>query len=323
MRSGGSAARPHARTMISVSSFGAPSASPSRPPPLFFLALSPLLLAAHLPIAMAFVSATASAFSTFLISVPSAARAGAGAGSCPQPGRAILAPLHAAKGSNSEPVVLESKVKGKKKKGSGAGNLPGALDVEIREAQEYLDSDEQEPVPENFPFEILDEEGMSVVILKRDYKDEKIEVIVSMPNLEGGPEFDDEEGEGNGESAGKDDEEEQDDDESAGDSSISLKVVVSKASDPKLEFTCTAFREEITIDDMLIVEKTDEDGEKFPYEGPEFTELPVNVQKGLFKYLEQRGITLSATNFMHDYMVSKQAQEYIRWMRKLKDFVKE
>ena len=99
---------------------------------------------------------------------------------------------------------------------------------------------------------------MSVVILKRDYKDEKIEVVVSMPNLEGGPEFDDEDGEGDG--------------ESAGDSSISLKVVVSKASGPKLEFTCTAFREEITIDDMLIVEKADDDGEeKFPYEGPEFT----------------------------------------------------
>jgi hypothetical protein len=32
---------------------------------------------------------------------------------------------------------------------------------------------------------------MSVVILKRDYKDEKIDVTVSMPNLEGGPEFDD------------------------------------------------------------------------------------------------------------------------------------
>lgn len=112
-----------------------------------------------------------------------------------------------------------------------------------------------------------------MVILKRDYKDEKIEVIVSMPNLEGGPEFDDEDGEGDGESAAKGDEEEDDDeDENAGDSSISLKVVVSKASGPKLEFTCTAFREEITIDDMLIVEKAEGDGEeKFPYEGPEFT----------------------------------------------------
>jgi complement component 1 Q subcomponent-binding protein, mitochondrial len=111
---------------------------------------------------------------------------------------------------------------------------------------------------------------MSVVILKRDYKDEKIEVIVSMPNLEGGPEFDDEDGEDDVENAGKDDEEE--DDESAGDSSISLKVVVSKGSGPKLEFTCTAFHEEITIDDMLMVEKTVVEGEeKFPYEGPEFT----------------------------------------------------
>ena len=130
----------------------------------------------------------------------------------------------------------------------------------------------QEPVPDNFPFEIIDEDGMSVVILRRDYKDEKIEVTVSMPNLEGGPEFDDEDGEGDGESSAKDDEEAEEDDESAGDSSISLKVVVSKDSGPKLEFTCTAFREEITIDDMLIVERTDDDGEeKFPYEGPEFT----------------------------------------------------
>jgi predicted transcriptional regulator len=52
-------------------------------------------------------------------------------------------------------------------------------------------------------------------------------------------------------------------------------------------------------------------------------ELPVNVQKGLFKFMEQRGITLSATNYMHDYMVTKQNQEYVRWMRKLKDFVKQ
>jgi complement component 1 Q subcomponent-binding protein, mitochondrial len=36
------------------------------------------------------------------------------------------------------------------------------------------------------------------------------------------------------------------------------------------------------------------------------TELPVNVQKGLFKFLEQRGVALSATNYMHDYMVTKQ-----------------
>ncbi|CAO2174579.1 unnamed protein product, partial [Urochloa humidicola] len=276
---------------------------------------------AHLDTAMAFASATAPASASIFISVPSSVRPRA----CPQSRRLLLAPLHAAKGAKSVPVevVLDSKVKSKKKKGSGAGNLPGALEVEIREAQEYLDSDEQEPVPENFPFEILDEEGMSVVILKRDFKDEKIEVIVSMPNLEGGPEFDDEDGEDDGESAGKDNDEEEED-ESAGESSVSLKVVVSKASGPKLEFTCTAFRKEITIDDMLIVENTNDDGEeKFPYEGPEFTELPVNVQKGLFKYLEQRGVTLSATNYMHDYMVTKQAQEYIRWMTKLKDFVKQ
>jgi len=91
---------------------------------------------------MAFVSATAAAPATLFLSVLSAPQ-GAGACVLPQRRQPFLAPLHAAKGPNSAPVVLESKAKGKKKKGSGAGNLAGALDVEIREAQEYLDSDEQ------------------------------------------------------------------------------------------------------------------------------------------------------------------------------------
>lgn len=98
----------------------------------------------HLDTAMAFVSTTAAASpATLFLSVLSAPR-GPGACVCPQRRQQpFSAPLHAAKGPNSAPVVLESKAKGKKKKGSGAGNLPGALDIEIREAQEYLDSDQQ------------------------------------------------------------------------------------------------------------------------------------------------------------------------------------
>ncbi|EAZ10502.1 hypothetical protein OsJ_00335 [Oryza sativa Japonica Group] len=286
---------------------------------------------------MAFVSAAAAATAAaaFLPGVSSASRAGTPLLSLQrQPLAGSLRAAAQGSSASSGQVVMESKVKAKKKKGSGAGNLPGAIDAEDqggaglpRHRRAGVTSsckiDMLEPVPENFPFEILDEEGMSVVILKRDYKDEKIEVIVSMPNLEGGPEFDDEEAEGEGKNASKDDEDEEED-ESAGDSSVSLKVTVSKGSGPKLEFTCTAFREEITIDDMLIVENAATEGdEKFPYEGPEFTELPVNVQKGLFKYLEQRGITLPTTNYMHDYMVTKQTKEYVGWMTKLKDFVRQ
>lgn len=204
--------------------------------------------------------------------------------------------------------------------GSGGGGLPAAIDLEIREAEAYLATDGEEPAPDNFPFEIVDEEGMSVVILKREYKDEKIEVIVSMPNMEGDPEFDEEDDEADGDAAANDDDE--DDDEGDEDSSLSMKVIVSKGSSPKLEFTCTAFREEITIDDMMIAEETESKEEKFPFEGPEFTELPVNVQKGLFKFLELRGVTLTTTNFMHDYMVTKQTKEYVRWMTKLKDLVR-
>ena len=124
---------------------------------------------------------------------------------------------------------------------------------------------------------------MNAITLKRTYHGEQIEVLAQMPSLVTGDEpdcdrADEDKGapfvvtisKGDGpvvQLSFTDDEE-----ESAGDSSISLKVVVSKDSGRKLEFTCTAFREEITIDDMLIVEKADDDGEeKFPYEGPEFT----------------------------------------------------
>ncbi|GJN37510.1 hypothetical protein PR202_gb26478 [Eleusine coracana subsp. coracana] len=91
---------------------------------------------------MALVSATASPASLHL-SIASGAVGGAGTCSLPQLRRPLAAPLRAAKGANSTPVVLESKVKGKKKKGSGAGNLAGALDLEIKDALGYLDSDEQ------------------------------------------------------------------------------------------------------------------------------------------------------------------------------------
>ncbi|KAE8788924.1 mitochondrial glycoprotein [Hordeum vulgare] len=265
-----------------------------------------------------FVSASASSSTAgaLLRRAPRVPRGGL-AGAWASPARRPLRAAAAQGSANSAPVMMESKVKKRNKKGGGAGGLPAAIDLEIREAEQYLATDGQEPTPEDFPFEMVDEEGMSVVILKRDYKDEKIEVIVSMPNMEGDPEFD-EDDEADGEDAAKDDD---DEDEGGEDSSLAMKVIVSKGSGPNLEFTCTAFREEITIDDMMIAEKTEPDAEKFPFEGPEFTELPPNVQKGLFKFLEVRGVTLTTTNFMHDYMITKQTKEYVRWMTKLKGLV--
>ncbi|KAM0844005.1 hypothetical protein ACQ4PT_057335 [Festuca glaucescens] len=265
-----------------------------------------------------FVSTSSTAALALIRSAPSAPIMGPWAA---QVRRSLLAPpLRAAAPANGSTVkMMESKFKKKSKKGAGGGGLPAAIDLEIREAEEYLATDVQEPTPDDFPFEIVDEEGMSVVVLKKDYKDEKIEVIVSMPNMDAEPEFD-EDDEDDDEDAAKDDD---DEDEGSEDSSLSMKVVVSKGTGPKLEFTCTAFREEITIDEMLISEKAESDEEKFPFEGPEFTELPPNVQKGLFKFLELRGVTLKTTNFMHDYMVTKQTKEYVRWMTKLKDLVRQ
>jgi complement component 1 Q subcomponent-binding protein len=99
---------------------------------------------------MAFVSAAAAAAAAattaaaFLPGVSSASRAGTPLLSLQrQPLAGSLRAAAQGSSASSGQVVMESKVKAKKKKGSGAGNLPGAIDAEIREAQDYLAIDEQ------------------------------------------------------------------------------------------------------------------------------------------------------------------------------------
>ncbi|CAA0809396.1 Mitochondrial glycoprotein family protein [Striga hermonthica] len=180
------------------------------------------------------------------------------------------------------------------------------IEYEVKCAEESEAGNEPEEVPADFPFKIEDHPGQQTVTLSRDYQGEKVTVEVHTPDLTGN----------------EDDDEDDDDDEeeSASGPNIPLVVRISKKSGPALEFSCTAYSDEIVID-SLAVKDPEVDEEQIAYEGPDFADLDENLQKAFHKYLEIRGIKAKTTNFLVDYMTNKDAREYTEWLKNLQKFV--
>ncbi|THU72995.1 hypothetical protein C4D60_Mb04t18130 [Musa balbisiana] len=200
------------------------------------------------------------------------------------------------------------------KKPATDADLLRVIESEIKCAEETDDHDRVEEVPDGFPFEIQDEKGMNTVTLKRSFQGENIEVIVSMPSLVTGEEPDHDR-------VGDDDIEDGDQEEKPGQSSVPLTVNISKGNGPSLEFSCTAYADEVTIDSMSVRENKESDDEMLAYEGPDFNDLDENLQKAFYKYLEIRGISPMTTNFLHEYMINKDSREYLWWLKNLKQFI--
>ncbi|GJN05837.1 hypothetical protein PR202_ga23505 [Eleusine coracana subsp. coracana] len=201
--------------------------------------------------------------------------------------------------------------------------LLSVIDSEIKYARDCDDHDRVEQIPENFPFKIIDEKGMNAITLTRTYQGEQIEVIVHMPSLVSGEEPDhDNDGENDDDKEG--DSNQEDEGEKPSHSSIPLTVTISKADGPTLEFTCTAYPDEVIIDSLSVTQKSgDDEKDLIAYEGPEFNDLDENLQKAFHKYLELRGISPMTTNFLHEYMINKDSREYLLWLMKLKEFFKQ
>ncbi|XVF83753.1 hypothetical protein PTKIN_Ptkin16aG0517600 [Pterospermum kingtungense] len=194
------------------------------------------------------------------------------------------------------------------KKPSSDESLIRVIESEIQCAEESDEHDQVEEAPSGFPFEIEDTPGLQTVTLRREYDGELITVTVHMPDLVTG-----EEQEG--------DEDYEDDSEKPTRSNIPLVVNISKKDSPSLEFSCTAFPDEITIDSLSVRNPDSED--QLAYEGPDFHDLDENLQKAFHKFLEIRGIKPSTTNYLHEYMINKDSREYLQWLKNLKKFVEE
>jgi len=120
-------------------------------------------------------------------------------------------------------------------------------------------SKQVEEIPDNFPFKISDEKGTNVVTLKRTYQGEQIEVVAHMPSLVTGDEPDhDRDGEDEGDDKEGDDNEE-DEGQKPEQSSVPLTVTISKGDGPVLEFTCTAYPDEVLIDSLSVTQPSGDD----------------------------------------------------------------
>ncbi|XP_042507320.1 uncharacterized protein At2g39795, mitochondrial-like [Macadamia integrifolia] len=190
-------------------------------------------------------------------------------------------------------------------------NLKRVLETEIECAEETEDLPQGGFLPDGFPFEIIDNPGEHTIILKRQFAGDNIEVEVHMPEMAGEGEEDEDE---------DDDDDKDDNNEASGQTYISLIVNISKGEGPRLEFCCSACPDEITIDSMLM-KSPDVSSNEMAYEGPDFSDLDENLQKEFYKYLEDRGIKSSMTNFLQEYMISKDNREYKGWLKNMKDFI--
>ncbi|KAF8084863.1 hypothetical protein N665_0696s0018 [Sinapis alba] len=190
------------------------------------------------------------------------------------------------------------------------------IDSEIKDAFEADMQDEEETTGAgDFPFKIEDNPGHRTVTLTREYNGEQIKVEVSMP----GPMDEHEDG--------MDDNEDGDGrNKKANETSIPLVVTVTKKSGLNLEFSCTAFPDEIVIDGLSVnhpEKSSSEEEEQLTYDGPDFQELDENMRKSFHKFLEARGIKPSNTDFMYEYMMKKDSREYLLWLKNLKNFIQE
>ncbi|KAM3197794.1 hypothetical protein ACQJBY_073088 [Aegilops geniculata] len=230
-------------------------------------------------------------------------------------GAALLRPLAAAAAARPMPFSSATALKP-----SSDDELLRIVKAEIKFAEDCDDHDRQvEEIPDSFPFKITDNKGLNDITLTRTYQGEKIEVLVSMPNLVTGdePEHDQDEDD-------KEKDDDQDDGEKPPKSSLPLTVTITKSDGPSLEFTCTAYPDEILIDTLSVKQPSEKLEEDYiAYEGPDFNDLDENLQRAFHKYLELRGITPMTTNFLHEYMINKDSREYLFWLNKLKDFVKQ
>ncbi|KFK35119.1 hypothetical protein AALP_AA5G238500 [Arabis alpina] len=189
------------------------------------------------------------------------------------------------------------------------------IDSEINDSFEADDPDLVEEIVDssNFPFKIEDKPGHRSVTLTREYNGEQIKVEVSMPGLAMEENEDD-----------IDDNEDGDvRNEKSNETSIPLVVTVTKKSGLSLEFSCTAYPDEIVIDGLSVKHPERSSEEQLTYDGPDFEELDENMRKSFHKFLETRGIKASATDFLYEYMMKKDSREYLLWLKNLKNFIQE
>ncbi|WVZ81175.1 hypothetical protein U9M48_028586 [Paspalum notatum var. saurae] len=202
---------------------------------------------------------------------------------------------------------LASQSQASSTKASADENLRRVIESEIEcvVQSEQSTADKHIDLPDNFPFEVVDNPGDQSITLKREFAGETIQAAVYTN-------FDTEED--------LDEDDESDNNEESFKPAIQMTVTVRKPEGPILEFDCNFNDDELAIESMRVLNRDNPDAENM-YEGPPFSVLDESLQKALHRYLEVRGIKHSLHDWLYEYMMRKDETEYVVWLKNMKEFI--
>ncbi|PUZ61181.1 hypothetical protein GQ55_4G253600 [Panicum hallii var. hallii] len=192
-------------------------------------------------------------------------------------------------------------------KDSADENLRRVIESEIEcvvQSEESL-ADKHIELPDDFPFEVIDNPGDQSITLKREFAGETIKAAV-YTNFDTEEDLNEDDGSDNDKESFK--------------PAIQMVVTVEKTEGPILEFDCNFNDDELAIESLRVLNRDNLDAENV-YEGPPFSDLDESLQKALHRYLEARGIKHSLHDWLYEYMMRKDEKEYVVWLKNMKEFI--
>ncbi|CAN6647829.1 mitochondrial acidic protein Mam33p [Trichomonascus vanleenenianus] len=174
-------------------------------------------------------------------------------------------------------------------------------------------------------FEVIAKDGSDMIELVKKEGNEVVHVYFSLFDVTSDEALFDEEGAEEGAAEEGMEEFEEEDIESP----IRAKVVVEKPGKSALTVETTIHDDLFLVqyvipsDPALAVANTAEaDHERRQqYQGPIFSTLDPNVQSGIERYLEARGVNSEMASFIVEYAAARENKEYIRWLKQLQKVV--
>lgn len=155
--------------------------------------------------------------------------------------------------------------------------------------------------------------------MKREHKNESIEIIFDCQDEADGDDSDDVDEEEEPAEEEKSDEEVE---ESAGLSGINFKAIITKPSGEKIVLQCAAF-ETIKVNGVRHISADKEMKDTTLYSGPVFDYLDDELQDAFYSYLSDRKIDDDLAHFITTYATEKEQNEYAHWLRQLAAFTSE
>lgn len=166
-------------------------------------------------------------------------------------------------------------------------------------------------------FKII-EQG-AVTMLEKTHENEEITITFTCEDQVVADDGEDDMDYDDGEEDDLDEDDEQDGDDEYGER---LRAIIDiKKDDDLLTFACS-FSPSLSTGFDIEKLYTESDDEK-DYTGPKFFNLDEDLQRGFYSYLKKRGINKKLFNHVTTYHDFKEQKEYLKWMKSVRDFVKQ